>query len=52
MISIKATAAVLLTLLIVSTLSEEHQPLELDKPYPQELNETTLFTGRYLFAIS
>lgn len=52
MISIKATTAVLLTLLVVSTLSEEHQTLELDKPYQQELNETTLFTGRYLFTIS
>lgn len=42
---------ILLLMLLSGILAEKHENLELDKPYDQSLDETTMFTGRYVFAI-
>jgi hypothetical protein len=52
-ISTMTTIPIIILLLFLSgSLCEKHEALELDKPYEQSLDESTMFTGRYSFSIS
>lgn len=42
---------VLLLVLLAGALAEKHETLELDKPYEQSLDESMMYTGRYVFSI-
>lgn len=47
----RSIALLILAAIVVSSLAEKHETLELDKPYNQSLSEQTMFTGRYVFTV-
>ena len=48
---ITTLAVIVVLLLVCSTWAEEHEALELNKPYSKDLTEERAWVGRYVFAI-